>query len=198
MRAIESDPLSTAGTGTAPLVVNSTTKVTNLNADLLDGFSSSSFGDATLANQTAILNDDIGTSGDTESQTPSTLFAGIKGILYQVKNGYSAAFSLSGIGSAPACPSGWTDLTRRVRIDRGLFHDRHVRQQRHHQASDVLQFLQSLRRPSPVFRLRILVRAHRHGQHLSLCARSGLGHLRVSRQRRFLPSLSNLRLLERV
>ena len=65
--------------GTAPLAVNSITKVANLNADLLDGFDSSAFGDATAANQTTIL-DRIGTSVDATT-TPSaaaSLFAGIK------------------------------------------------------------------------------------------------------------------------
>ena len=61
-------------TGTAPMQITSTTKVANLNADLLDGFDSSAFGDATAANQTEILTR-IGTNADVASMS-STLFAG--------------------------------------------------------------------------------------------------------------------------
>ena len=59
---------------TSPFTINSTTKVINLNADLLDGFDSSAFGDATAANQTTILNR-IGQATDA-SATTTTLFAG--------------------------------------------------------------------------------------------------------------------------
>lgn len=45
---------STVSTGTAPLVVSSTTKVTNLNADLLDGLSSADFDPAGTAIAMAI------------------------------------------------------------------------------------------------------------------------------------------------
>ena len=68
--------ISTVATGTAPLQVASTTKVANLNADLLDGFDSSAFGDATAANQTTIMTR-IGTNADVASMS-STLFAGQK------------------------------------------------------------------------------------------------------------------------
>jgi hypothetical protein len=61
-------------TGTAPLAVNSVTKVANLNADLLDGFDSSAFGDATVANQTTMLTR-IGTAADAANMD-TTLFAG--------------------------------------------------------------------------------------------------------------------------
>ncbi len=72
--------ISTVAGGIAPLAVTSNTKVTNLNADLLDGLDSSGFGDATAANQTTILGR-IGTSGDAGSSSPTTLFAGIKGVI---------------------------------------------------------------------------------------------------------------------
>ena len=65
-----------AAQGTPPFSVTSTTKVANLNADLLDGFDSSAFGDATAANQTQILTR-IGTNADGASMS-STLFAGQK------------------------------------------------------------------------------------------------------------------------
>lgn len=60
--------------GTTPLIVNSTTWVANLNADLLDGHDSSAFGDATLAKQDIIL-DRIGQETDAASMSDS-LFAG--------------------------------------------------------------------------------------------------------------------------
>ena len=66
--------ISSQAAGTAPLVVGSDTKVANLNADLLDGYDSSAFGDATADNQTMILNR-IGQNTDTASMS-STLFAG--------------------------------------------------------------------------------------------------------------------------
>jgi hypothetical protein len=65
---------STLATGTSPFSVTSTTKVANLNADLLDGFDSSAFGDATAANQTTILSR-IGTAADA-ADMGTTLFAG--------------------------------------------------------------------------------------------------------------------------
>ena len=68
---------STVATGTAPFTVASTTKVTNLNADLLDGLDSTAFGDATAANQTTILNR-IGTNVDAAGTT--TLFARLNNI----------------------------------------------------------------------------------------------------------------------
>ncbi len=50
----------TAGTGTAPFVTNSTTRVNNLNADFLDGMSASSFRNAGIAINTGdILNGTI-------------------------------------------------------------------------------------------------------------------------------------------
>jgi uncharacterized protein (TIGR02145 family) len=66
--------ISTLADGTTPMQITSTTKVANLNADLLDGFDSSAFGDATAANQTEILTR-IGTNADVASMS-STLFAG--------------------------------------------------------------------------------------------------------------------------
>jgi hypothetical protein len=69
--------ISTVATGTAPFVVASTTKVTNLNADLLDGLDSTAFGDATAANQTTILSR-IGTNADASGTT--TLFARLASI----------------------------------------------------------------------------------------------------------------------
>jgi hypothetical protein len=73
-KTFSSQIASTVATGTAPLSVSSTTKVANLNADLLDGFDSSAFGDATAANQTTILSR-IGTNSDAASMS-TTLFAG--------------------------------------------------------------------------------------------------------------------------
>ncbi|NQV00925.1 MAG: SUMF1/EgtB/PvdO family nonheme iron enzyme, partial [Parcubacteria group bacterium] len=59
----------------APMVItNTTAKVANLNADLLDGFDSSAFGDATAANQVTILAR-IGINSDSASMS-DTLFAG--------------------------------------------------------------------------------------------------------------------------
>jgi len=58
------------------LAVASTALVAHLNADLLDGYNASAFGDATLANQNAILSR-IGTTADVSSLN-TTLFAGQK------------------------------------------------------------------------------------------------------------------------
>ena len=66
--------ISTLADGTTPMQITSTTKVANLNADLLDGFDSSAFGDATAANQTTILSR-IGTAADGAAMD-TTLFAG--------------------------------------------------------------------------------------------------------------------------
>jgi hypothetical protein len=89
-----------------------------LDADTLDGFNSSAFGDATAANQTTILSR-IGTSSDGASMA-STLFAGQQAI-YDVVSGvkgcisrtsaYYWQYSGSGGGSMtpPSCPSGFTD-----------------------------------------------------------------------------------------
>lgn len=74
--------VSTVAPGTAPLIVQSSTKVAQLNADLLDGFDSSAFGDATAANQTTILSR-LGTAAD-PSATSTTLFALGKAIYDQV------------------------------------------------------------------------------------------------------------------
>jgi hypothetical protein len=100
---------ATVAEGTAPLVVTSQTKVANLNADLLDGLDSSGFGDATLSNQSSILSK-IGSSTDAGSLTPDTLFAGIKGIISKVDASYITTATLMGIGSAPACPGGWSEI----------------------------------------------------------------------------------------
>ncbi|MEK7134521.1 MAG: glycine-rich domain-containing protein [Patescibacteria group bacterium] len=92
---------SGATTGTAPLTVLSTTKVANLNADLLDGFDSSAFGDATAANQTTILSR-IGVSGDattTPGLEPASLFGGIKGLLGRKYK--SQTFTSSGTWTKP-------------------------------------------------------------------------------------------------
>jgi len=90
-----------------------------LDADLLDGKDSSAFGDATLANQTTILTR-IGTSGDTASLTPTTLFAGVKGIIGRVDNAYSACYAIYPIDNdvngwacacyALGCASGFTSV----------------------------------------------------------------------------------------
>jgi len=66
--------ISSQTDGTTPMLISSQTKVANLNADLLDGFDSSAFGDATAANQTTILAR-IGTNSDSASMS-DTLFAG--------------------------------------------------------------------------------------------------------------------------
>jgi hypothetical protein len=99
---------SSASSGTAPLVVTSQTKVANLNADLLDGLDASGFGDATLANQTTLIAK-VGTS--TDGAGTGTLFAHAARLYAQVDNSYSASVTMTGVGSAPACPSGWTDIT---------------------------------------------------------------------------------------
>ncbi len=98
---------STLATGTSPLSVNSTTKVSNLNADLLDGLDSTAFGDATAANQTTILSR-IGTDADTAGT--STLFAHLARLYAQNDSAYETSVALYGWGSAPACPSGWTEI----------------------------------------------------------------------------------------
>lgn len=64
--------LSLTSPSGAPFTVASTTKVSGLNADLLDGMDSTAFGDATAANQTAILSR-IGTNADASGTT--SLFA---------------------------------------------------------------------------------------------------------------------------
>ena len=99
--------ISNVATGTAPIQVASTTKVASLNADLLDGFDSSAFGDATAANQTTILNR-IGTNADAASMS-TTLFAGQQAI-YDTLSGmgsgggswHSQAFSSNGAWTYPS------------------------------------------------------------------------------------------------
>jgi len=108
--------ISTIAGGTAPLAVTSNTKVANLNADLLDGFDSSAFGDATLANQTTILGR-IGTATDAASMD-TTLFAGQQAIYNQLDSAYSVCMD----GGEPnlggnycncfqlTCPAPWTKI----------------------------------------------------------------------------------------
>jgi hypothetical protein len=82
---------STITTGTAPIILASVTKVANLNADLLDGFDSSAFGDATAANQTIILTR-IGTNADatTTPAAAASLWAAIKYIAGNMKTNVTA------------------------------------------------------------------------------------------------------------
>jgi hypothetical protein len=87
---------STLATGTSPFSVTSTTKVANLNADLLDGFDSSAFGDATAANQTTILSR-IGTAADA-ADMGTTLFAGQQ-YIWDNRASFGSAASFGIIGS---------------------------------------------------------------------------------------------------
>jgi hypothetical protein len=97
---------STITTGTAPIILASATKVANLNADLLDGFDSSAFGDATAANQTTILTR-LGTNTDatTTPSAASSLWAGMKYIAGNMKTNQlamsaeSAATKTHAVGS---------------------------------------------------------------------------------------------------
>ena len=109
-------------TGTqSPSTISPQGPGSGLNADLLDGMDASAFGDATAANQATLLNR-IGASDDAGSLSPSTLFAGLKGLISQVDNAYSACFpmlpydSSTGCGivtcTTPSCPGGgWTQVT---------------------------------------------------------------------------------------
>jgi hypothetical protein len=120
--------ISTIAGGTAPLAVTSNTKVANLNADFLDGYDSSAFGDATLANQTTILNR-IGQASDAASMD-TTLFAGQQ-YLWDNRASFgsqtaSTSYIVTTRGAdatqneyggiihhypATFCPSGWTIVT---------------------------------------------------------------------------------------
>ena len=83
------------------MTVLSTTKVANLNADLLDGFDSSAFGDATAANQTTILSHrHSGDATTTPGLEPASLFGGIKGLLGRKYK--SQTFTSSGTWTRPA------------------------------------------------------------------------------------------------
>ncbi len=98
--------------------ISNSTKVANLNADLLDGYDSSILGDATAANQVTIINK-IGTSTDAAAMN-TTLFAGQQAIYDRVDNSYSSAYVAGGYyywsqyypaACMPdACLSGWTDI----------------------------------------------------------------------------------------
>ena len=78
----DSQLISTTATGIAPLKVTSTTKVTNLNADLLDGNDGSFYQNAT--NLTGIVNVSNGGTGTSTSFTAgSVLFAGASGVYSQ-------------------------------------------------------------------------------------------------------------------
>ena len=82
---------STITTGTAPIILASVTKVANLNADLLDGFDSSAFGDATAANQTTILTRiGVNTDATTTPSAASSLWAGMKFIAGNMKTNVTA------------------------------------------------------------------------------------------------------------
>ncbi len=103
-KTFSSQIVSSVAGGTAPLSITSTTKVTNLNADLLDGSDSSAFGDATAANQTTILGR-IGTNADAASLA-DTLFAGQQYIWDNrasfTSQSQSQTFTSSGTWSRPA------------------------------------------------------------------------------------------------
>jgi hypothetical protein len=75
---------STAAQGTAPLIVNSTTKVTNLNADLLDGLNTSST-DQTTASVVVRSQDGNFRAGVI---TCTTLYGNIVGSVTPPSNGY--------------------------------------------------------------------------------------------------------------
>ena len=79
------------------LAISDNTKVANLNADLLDGFDSSSFGDATAANQTTILSR-IGENSDSASMSGS-LFAGQQ-YLWDNKASFGVQTAMRGTDSA--------------------------------------------------------------------------------------------------
>jgi hypothetical protein len=101
--------ISTLAIGTAPLAVTSTTLVANLNADLLDGYDSSAFGDATAANQTSILTK-IGANTDSASMS-DTLFAGQQYIADNLGGGCYTKCEDSGTtagGATPTCGGGYT------------------------------------------------------------------------------------------
>jgi len=69
---VETETLvSTAPTGTTPLILTSTTKVNNLNADMLDGFHASIFATADTLN--THISATTGIHGATSTDTPSTL-----------------------------------------------------------------------------------------------------------------------------
>jgi len=89
--------VSSQTNGASPMLVTSQTLVANLNADLLDGFDSSAFGDATAANQVTILAR-IGINSDSASMSDS-LFAGQQYIAEKVG---------PLITSADCATAGWT------------------------------------------------------------------------------------------
>jgi len=68
----EQQLISTVGFGTSPLMVNSSTRVDNLNADLLDGYHSSDFS-ASGHNHTLNLSGDITGSGNVTGSWATTL-----------------------------------------------------------------------------------------------------------------------------
>lgn len=87
--------ISTASTGTAPLQVNSTTKVTNLNADLLDGYDSTDF---PRKAENATISGTWMFSGATTFSTTPTFSAGLRitgGASAWTRNGWTKALDLN-------------------------------------------------------------------------------------------------------
>lgn len=102
---------STLATGTAPLVVASTTKVANLNADLLDDQTGSYYLD--LANATGTLDETLGGTGLTSYTLGDLLYASASNTLSKLAGNTSTTgmyLKQTGTGSASAAPV-WDTLT---------------------------------------------------------------------------------------
>lgn len=87
--------ISTASTGTAPLQVSSTTKVTNLNADLLDGYDSADF---PRKAENATISGTWTFSGAPTFSTTPTFSAGLRitgGASIWTSSGWAKAFDLN-------------------------------------------------------------------------------------------------------
>lgn len=84
--------VSTVPTGTAPLAVSSTTKVTNLNADLLDGVEAAAFAAAAHGHDVSAITNAarLGANTFTGTQWVETGAAGNTGIVVRAAPGQSA------------------------------------------------------------------------------------------------------------
>jgi hypothetical protein len=103
---VDGSIISTLATGTAPFTVSSTTKVTNLNADKLDGVDWADIsGDATISGSTLTLASIITAGGPTGSATVVPV------ITYDAKGRLTAVSTASIVGPFPPSGSASGDLS---------------------------------------------------------------------------------------
>lgn len=108
---LDNQLISSLATGTAPFVVASTTKVANLNADLLDDQTGSYYLD--LANATGTLDETLGGTGLTSYTLGDLLYASAANTLSKLAGNTSTTgmyLKQTGTGAASAAPV-WDTLT---------------------------------------------------------------------------------------